>query len=117
MLNDNLFVNTFVINWTYTKSLPIISETEIEMPILYGAAQLIDGQHRLEGIKAAIAENSDLANKALLSLLLLKDAAKIFLNINSEQKPVPKSLIIDSLNMPRGPTDNTAEIGRAEKFD
>ena len=63
VLDDNLFVNTFVINWTYTKSLPVITETEIELPILYGAAQLIDGQHRLEGIKAAMAENPDLANK------------------------------------------------------
>lgn len=99
VLDDNLFVNTFVINWTYTKSLPIISETEIELPILYGAAQLIDGQHRLEGIKAAIAEKPELANKTIIVSLAInletKDAAKIFLNINSEQKPVPKSLIYD----------------------
>lgn len=99
VLDDNLFVNTFVINWTYTKSLPIISETEIELPILYGAAQLIDGQHRLEGIKAAMAEKPDLANKTIIVSLAInletKDAAKIFLNINSEQKPVPKSLIYD----------------------
>lgn len=99
VLDDNLFVNTFVINWTYTKSLPIITEAEIELPILYGAAQLIDGQHRLEGIKAAMTENPDLANKTIIVSLAInletKDAAKIFLNINSEQKPVPKSLIYD----------------------
>ncbi len=99
VLDDNLFVNTFVVNWTYTKSLPIITESEIELPIIYGAAQLIDGQHRLEGIKAAITENPDLANKTIIVSLAInletKDAAKIFLNINSEQKPVPKSLIYD----------------------
>lgn len=99
VLDDNLFVNTFVINWTYTKSLPLITEAEIELPIIYGAAQLIDGQHRLEGIKAAITENPDLANKTIIVSLAInletKDAAKIFLNINSEQKPVPKSLIYD----------------------
>lgn len=99
VLDDNLFVNTFVVNWTYTKSLPIITEAEIELPIIYGAAQLIDGQHRLEGIKAAITENPDLANKTIIVSLAInletKDAAKIFLNINSEQKPVPKSLIYD----------------------
>ena len=99
VLDDNLFVNTFVVNWTYTNSLPIVSETEIELPILYGAAQLIDGQHRLEGIKAAMTEKPDLANKTIIVSLAInletKDAAKIFLNINSEQKPVPKSLIYD----------------------
>ena len=99
VLADNLFVNTFVVNWTYTKSMPIITENEIELPILYGAAQLIDGQHRLEGIKAAMVENPDLANKTIIVSLAVnletKDAAKIFLNINSEQKPVPKSLIYD----------------------
>ncbi len=99
VLGDNLFVNTFVINWTYTESLPIISENEIELPILYAAAQLIDGQHRLEGIKAAMIEKPELADKTIIVSLAInletKDAAKIFLNINSEQKPVPKSLIYD----------------------
>ena len=116
VLDDNLFVNTFVVNWTYTKSLPIITETEIELPILYGAAQLIDGQHRLEGIKAAMAENPDLANKTIIVSLAInletKDAAKIFLNINSEQKPVPKSLIYDLYGVTD--EDRNYAINRAE---
>ncbi|MBD5104173.1 MAG: DGQHR domain-containing protein [Ruminococcaceae bacterium] len=99
VLDDNLFVNTFVINWTYTDNQPIITKNEIELPIIYGAAQLIDGQHRLEGIKAAMTEKPELADKTIIVSLAInlgtKDAAKIFLNINSEQKPVPKSLIYD----------------------
>ena len=82
VLDNNLFVNTFVINWTYTERLPIITDETINMPILYGAAQLIDGQHRLEGIKAAIAEKPELADKTIIVSLAInlatKDAAKIF---------------------------------------
>ncbi len=116
VLDNNLFVNTFVINWTYTERLPEITDTAINMPILYGAAQLIDGQHRLEGIKAAMAENPDLAEKTIIVSLAIdlatKDAAKIFLNINSEQKPVPKSLIYDLYGVTD--EDRNYAINRAE---
>ena len=116
VLDNNLFVNTFVINWTYTEQLPEITDTAINMPILYGAAQLIDGQHRLEGIKAAMAENPDLAEKTIIVSLAInlatKDAAKIFLNINSEQKPVPKSLIYDLYGVTD--EDRNYAINRAE---
>lgn len=116
VLDNNLFVNTFVINWTYTERLPIITDETINMPILYGAAQLIDGQHRLEGIKAAIAEKPELADKTIIVSLAInlatKDAAKIFLNINSEQKPVPKSLIYDLYGVTD--EDRNYAINRAE---
>lgn len=116
VLDNNLFVNTFVINWTYTERLPVITDDTIDMPILYGAAQLIDGQHRLEGIKAAIAEKPELADKTIIVSLAInlatKDAAKIFLNINSEQKPVPKSLIYDLYGVTD--EDRNYAINRAE---
>lgn len=116
VLDDNLFVNTFVINWTYTDNVPQINDAEIELPILYGAAQLIDGQHRLEGIKLAMEINPDLADKTIIVSLAInlatKDAAKIFLNINSEQKPVPKSLIYDLYGVTD--EDRNYAINRAE---
>lgn len=101
VLDDNMFVNTFVLNWTNTdpKAKPKIDENNIEFPIIMGSAQLIDGQHRLEGLRAAMTEKEDIAYKSVIVSMAINlatiDAAKIFLNINSEQKPVPKSLIYD----------------------
>lgn len=99
VLDGNMFVNTFVLNWTNTNALPNVEEEEIEIPMVIGSAQLIDGQHRLEGIKAAMIEKKEIANESVIVSLAINlatvDAAKIFLNINSEQKPVPKSLIYD----------------------
>lgn len=99
VLDGNMFVNTFVLNWTNTKDMPIVSENSITLPLVYSSAQLIDGQHRLAGLKAAMEENKEIANNYVLVSLALnletQAAAKIFLNINSEQKPVPKSLIYD----------------------
>lgn len=63
------------------------------------SAQIIDGQHRVAGIGAAIAENEKIG---LLDLpvviyenLTSKECADIFLSINEEQKPVPRSLVFD----------------------
>lgn len=99
VLNDNMFVNTFVLNWTYKAILPVVENDEINFPILFESAQLIDGQHRLEGLKLALQEKPDIANNYVIVSMAInletKEAAKIFLNINSEQKPVPKSLIYD----------------------
>lgn len=99
VLNDNMFVNTFVLNWTNVDTVPTITDEYIDMPIVYASAQLIDGQHRLEGLKLAIKEKPEIAQKDIIVSMALNletvDAAKIFLNINSEQKPVPKSLIYD----------------------
>ena len=99
VLDDNMFVNTFVLNWTYKSSLPVVENDEIILPILFESAQLIDGQHRLEGLKLALQEKPDIANNCVIVSMAInletKEAAKIFLNINSEQKPVPKSLIYD----------------------
>ena len=99
VLNDNMFVNTFVLNWTNVDSTPHTTENFIDIPILYASAQLIDGQHRLEGLKLAIKEKPEIADRNIIVSMAINletvSAAKIFLNINSEQKPVPKSLIYD----------------------
>ena len=99
VLNDNMFVNTFVLNWTNVDSLPSITDEYIDIPIAFASAQLIDGQHRLEGLKLAIREKQEIAERNIIVSMAINletvDAAKIFLNINSEQKPVPRSLIYD----------------------
>ena len=99
VLDGNMFVNTFVINWTDQKITPIFEDGMVRFPYVFSAAQLIDGQHRLEGLKEAMSANPSIGNNTVLVSMFIrlttKEAAKIFININSEQKPVPKSLIYD----------------------
>ena len=53
----------------------------------------------MEGLKEAIKLEESIREKQILVSMVIgldtKEAAKIFININSEQKPVPKSLIFD----------------------
>lgn len=100
VLDGNLFVNTFILNWNDEKKKPVFKvDGTVDLPIVNEGAQLIDGQHRLEGIKEAAKIDSTIYEKEVLVSMVMnlktKEAAKIFININSEQKPVPKSLIYD----------------------
>ena len=54
VLDGNMFVNTFVINWTDQKITPIFEDGTVRFPYVFSSAQLIDGQHRLEGLKEAM---------------------------------------------------------------
>ena len=99
VLDGNMFVNSFVINWNDENYVPEIIDDQIIIPLVDSVAQLIDGQHRLEGLKEAVKVDESINNKTLLVSMVIglktKEAAKIFININSEQKPVPKSLKLD----------------------
>lgn len=99
VLDGSMFVNSFVINWNDENYVPEIIDDQIIIPLVDSVAQLIDGQHRLEGLKEAVKVDESINNKTLLVSMVIglktKEAAKIFININSEQKPVPKSLIFD----------------------
>ena len=99
ILDGNMFVNTFVINWNDSNYKPEFENDEIKIPLVDSVAQLLDGQHRLEGLKEAMKLEKSIGEKQILVSMVIglgtKEAAKIFININSEQKPVPKSLIFD----------------------
>lgn len=99
VLRGNMFFNSFILNWTEDKFTPSIEGDHISIPISPSAAQMIDGQHRLAGLQAAMEQQSTIGdNTVLVSMcigLTTSQAATIFLNINSEQRPVPKSLIYD----------------------
>ena len=62
-------------------------------------AQLIDGQHRVAGLAEAMEANEDLKYLdlpvAIYSNLTTQECADIFLAINTEQKPVHRSLVFD----------------------
>jgi DGQHR domain-containing protein len=99
VLEGNMFFNTFILNWTNPKIEPKFIKDQMEVPIVLSSAQIIDGQHRLEGLKEAMKDNPKIGEQEILISLCIglttKEAALIFVNINSEQKPVPKSLIYD----------------------
>jgi DGQHR domain-containing protein len=113
--NGNMFFNTFILNWTEKQFGPEYSDGYITVPIKPAAAQVIDGQHRLAGLEEAMKAKSAIGEqRALVSLCLgltTKQAATIFLNINSEQKPVPRSLIYDLFGIVED--DINLEINRA----
>jgi DGQHR domain-containing protein len=71
----------------------------MSLPLVASSAQLLDGQHRLAGIEAAMKIDSAVGERDLLVSMAIglstPEAAAIFLNINSEQKPAPRSLIYD----------------------
>lgn len=99
VLEGNMFFNTFILNWTNEKVKPEFKDDKLTVPIVPSASQVIDGQHRLEGLREAMKDKDKIGEQEILVTfcigLLTKEAALIFVNINSEQKPVPKSLIYD----------------------
>jgi DGQHR domain-containing protein len=99
ILLGNTFYNTFIINWTNQDLVPKFAHKEITIPITPYSAQIIDGQHRLAGLEEAIRVNKKIGEQKILITVCLglstQEAARIFVNINSEQRPVPKSLIYD----------------------
>lgn len=99
ILEGNTFFNSFILNWTEKNYLPSVAKQRINIPLTPSAAQVLDGQHRLTGLAEAIEQNPEVGETDLLATLCLglttPEAARIFLNINTEQRPVPKSLVFD----------------------
>lgn len=99
ILEGNQFFGSFILNWMDKNHQISFVDNEIKIPLIPASAQVIDGQHRLSGLEAAIEERESIADDFVIVTLCVnlstKDAARIFLNINTEQKPVPKSLIYD----------------------
>ena len=116
ILEGNMFFNTFILNWTNDQFLPVFMKGNISVPLISSAAQVLDGQHRLAGLEAAIEESPEVGEKEILVTMAIglktEQAAQIFININSEQKPVPKSLIYDLFGEIVGDTEHT--INRAK---
>lgn len=53
ILDGNMFFNTFILNWV-EKNYPIEEDGDVlHIPQVSAGAQVIDGQHRLEGLKQA----------------------------------------------------------------
>ncbi len=93
------YAASIVLNWVNKKSSVSIKEGKQLLPIEANSAQIIDGQHRVAGLREAIKTRSEVGNVeipvAIYLLLDTQSCADIFLSINTEQRPVPKSLVFD----------------------
>jgi DGQHR domain-containing protein len=99
ILGGHTFFNSFILNWTDEKYIPVFDSEFVSLPIINSSAQVIDGQHRIAGLEAAMMDDETVGDRDIIITLCMnlttKKAAEIFLNINTEQKPVPKSLMYD----------------------
>lgn len=72
---------------------------QVWIPSAPRLAQIIDGQHRVAGLKEAVADRPELKTRlmpvAIYEGLDTVQCADIFLSINTKQRPVPKSLVFD----------------------
>jgi DNA sulfur modification protein DndB len=90
---------SIVLNWVNKDHTPSqLPDGTLVIPIEPRSAQLIDGQHRVAGLRAALEEAVDTKLEipvALYNGLTTKDCADIFLAINTEQKPVARTLVFE----------------------
>lgn len=88
-----------ILNWVDNNFSIEIKRSSLIISQVPAGAQVIDGQHRLEGLKQAYEVNPEICKLQIVILLAQHlttlEAARIFLNINTEQKPVPNSLVYD----------------------
>lgn len=93
------YPNAIVLNWISKDNPLSVVGGNLQFEDAPLSAQIIDGQHRIAGIRAAIAENEKIGLMDLPVViyenLTSKECADIFLSINEEQKPVPRSLVFD----------------------
>lgn len=93
------FPGAIILNWNNLENPIEKNENNISFEQISASAQVVDGQHRLAGIKAAIKENQKIESLELPVVIYenlnTQECADIFLSINTEQKPVSRSLVFD----------------------
>jgi len=98
VLEGGMFPNGIILNWT-SSELFKFNKNQLELTIGHKMAQIIDGQHRIAGIREALKEKPEIGDIEIPTIftkeLNTSKCAQIFLSINTEQKPVPKSLVYD----------------------
>jgi len=93
------FPASIVLNWVNLEHPIKVKGAKARIPLIPGSAQLLDGQHRVEGLKEAMKTSKWVQQVelpvAVYEGLSTQDCADIFLSINTEQKPVSKDLVYD----------------------
>lgn len=100
------FPNSIVLNWTSEKRKLKFKDGHVVIPLEPDLAQIVDGQHRVAGLREGLKADSTLGNLeipiAIYEGLTTKKCADIFLSINTEQKPVARSLVFDLYGVASG---------------
>lgn len=108
------YPGAIVLNWVSSENILVKSNGTVSFGMVQRSAQIIDGQHRLAGIRAAIEEDESIYNMelpvAIYENLTTKQCADIFLSINTEQKPVPRSLVFDLYGIASEPLIDQASV-------
>lgn len=100
---------------------PAYANSDGASDYLFG--ELLDGQHRIKGLRLAKSEDVDISSFELPVVVMLDlelaEKAYVFSIINSKQTPVPKSLIYDlfGLASDRSPYLTCHQIARAMNTD
>lgn len=99
LLKGGLFPGSIILNWDSNVGKIEISDKEVTIDVIENSSQIIDGQHRVEGLKEAIKEKKSLGDflvpVSIFVDLGTQECADIFLSINTLQRPVPTSLVHD----------------------
>lgn len=97
-LTQGSYPSSIVLNWTAAIK-PIFDDGFLSLSVNSRSAQIIDGQHRVEGLRAALEESPSLGDTEIPVSIYVgldtKACADLFLSINTEQRPVPRSLVFD----------------------
>jgi len=100
---------------------PAYANRDDASAFLFG--ELLDGQHRIKGLRLAKSEGVDISSFELPVVVMLDlelaEKAYVFSIINSKQTPVPKSLIYDlfGLASDRSPYLTCHQVARAMNTD
>ncbi len=116
LMNGGVFPNAIILNWK-DKDTITIKGNKIKFDLSDNLSQLIDGQHRIAGIKEALKEDESIGELEIPTVIALElstpRCAEIFISINTEQKTVPKSLIYDLYGLLSYPERRDYAIERA----
>jgi DNA sulfur modification protein DndB len=87
-LNGGSFPSALILNWVEGSSPPVEESGLLSVEEVHRSAQIIDGQHRIAGIEAAIRDRPSIGGLqlpvALYTGLSTQECADIFLSINTE---------------------------------
>lgn len=108
------YPGAIVLNWVSQEN-PIQKENgHLSFSDIPSSAQIIDGQHRLAGIKEAVREKPEIADfevpVVIYENLSTRECADIFLSINTEQKTVSRSLVFDLYGVASEPMADAAAV-------
>lgn len=114
--NGGFFPTNIILNVVDSNNV-VINENTLTISDEDDIAQVLDGQHRIAGMREAIKVKPEIGNIEFPCLIAVglktEQCAQIFISINTEQKNVPKSLIYDLYGLVDAPNrDVSLDRGR-----